>query len=217
MPPDKVIAIAVLAAALSTHAAAQDPSPRCLAESLPPLRLLESVPTECKDSPQACVESCASDSPEYCLAAAYALQATDDRARAHTFFERACAFGLANGCTNLGAGIWSADHTDEEISCAGRLFQAACSVGEHFACGMVGRLAFERARSESDYPGVRKELERACSGVGGFSCRVLASYLETGKLGPYGDEAIRELLARACESGDRDACGQPDTAEETFK
>jgi TPR repeat protein len=219
-PTLRLVAAAVLIwTALSSPSAAQETGvhAQCLAESLRSLRLINSVLTTCGEAPQDCVDTCGPDRPEYCLAAAYAFQAKDDGATARDLFKRACLLGLANACTNYAAGIWAGHSVGESLSCASRLFRAACSAGEHFACGMAGRMAFEQADSPEDYARGRKALEAACSGVGGFPCRVLAKQLETGKLGPHKSEEIEKLLARACEGGDPDACGQPATAEGTFE
>jgi hypothetical protein len=47
-------------------------------------------------------------------------------------------------------------------------------------------------------------------------CRALALHLESGELGPVDSKRIVELLARACETGDEDACGNHATAADTF-
>lgn len=192
-----------------------EPHPGCIADSLPELRQLEKVPAECNESPEDCLESCSARRPEYCLSAAYAYEARADP-KAGSLFERACRFGLANACTNYGAQLWANETADETLTCALRVFRASCSSGEHFACGMVGRMAFERAKSAEEYARVRRDLESSCSRIGGFPCRVLAMQLETGKLGPVEPGEVRQLLARGCDTGDPDACGNPKTADETF-
>jgi hypothetical protein len=124
--------------------------------------------------------------------------------------------GEANACTNYGAGIWSGEASDEELSCARRTFEKACAAKEPFACGMVGRVMLE-SMTPPAYAEGRRYLEGACGKIGGFSCRVLAMHLESGKLGEYRPEAIRTLLGRACAAGDPNACGDHATASETFE
>ena len=93
--------------------------------------------------------------------------------------------------------------------------EKACAAKEHFACGMVGRVMLE-STDPPQYVEGRKYLEAACEKLGGFSCRVLAKHLESGKLGDYPPERVRTLLGRACAGGDPDACGEPRNATETF-
>jgi hypothetical protein len=81
---------------------------------------------------------------------------------------------------------------------------------------MIGRLMLEDTTPPPFAEG-RKYLEAACDDVGGFPCRVLAMHLESGKLGDYRPELVHTLLARACEGGDANACGEPATALGTFQ
>ena len=147
---------------------------------------------------------------------AYAVEKDPaNKAEATRFYKRACQLGEANACTNYAATIWANDHTDEQLTCARRMFEKACSAGEPFACGMVGRLMIEDT-TPPQFAEARKYLEGACDKVSGFPCRVLAKHLESGKLGQYEPGQIQSLLARACAAGDPDACGEPATASETF-
>jgi TPR repeat protein len=146
-----------------------------------------------------------------CLALAYAAARRDAR----RLYGQACVLGAAIGCTNYAATIWAGQASDAQLACARRTFEKACSVNEPFGCGMVGRLMLESTDSPS-YAEGRRYLEKSCDRVGGFSCRVLAKHLESGKLGPYRPEAMPALLTRACATGDRDACGEHATAAETF-
>jgi hypothetical protein len=114
-----------------------------------------------------------------------------------------------NASTVMAARAWCAH-------CTRRIFAKSCAVKEKFACGMVGRMLYESAKTPDDYARVRANLEQSCTAVKGFPCRVLAKYLEDGKLGIYEPGQIFELLARACEGGDKNACGSPATANETF-
>lgn len=188
----------------------------CLADSIGALRLRSTLP-ECTKRRWLCEARCWLGFGEFCLTLGYAAQTAEapDQDRAFPLYRRACVLGEANACTNYAATIWSHKHTDEELACAQRIFDKACAVKEPFACGMVGRLMLEAdtpAYSES-----RKYLERACDQVGGFPCRVLAKHLESGDLGEYQPGLIGTLLKRACAGGDPDACGEHQTAEETFR
>ena len=174
-----------------------EPRPACPADNLPALRQIETVPTACRTEPDRCTDRCSDEEPGYCLAAGYAAQGNGDDATAADYYERACRAGLANGCTNLGATRWSTSTSADDIDCAASLFSAACRSDEHFACGMLGRLDFANARTDKDLAAVRTKLDTLCDEVGGFSCRILAWYLERGELGDY-EPARIATAARAC-------------------
>lgn len=202
-------------ASCSKEAVTGDSGEVCLADAL---RTLERTPTvpSCESNDWLCRAKCRVGSAPSCLGVAYALQ--KDRAseaEATRFYKRACLLGEANACTNYAASIWGNDHTDEQLTCARRMFEKACAAGEPFACGMVGRLMLEDT-TPPQLAEARRYLEGACENVSGFPCRVLAMHLETGKLGKYEPGLIRTLLAQACAAGDPDACGEPVTAGDTF-
>jgi TPR repeat protein len=190
--------------------------PSCIADSLGTLRLLPSVP-DCAIGDWVCRAKCEFGDGASCLGLAYSAgrdSKTQDKAR--DLYRRACLLGEGNACTNYAASVWIRDTSDEQLACARRTFQRACSAKEPFACGMVGRVMLE-SMTPPLYSEGRHHLEQACDEVGGFSCRVLAMHLESGKLGEYQPELIHNLLSRACEGGDPDACGTHATASETFR
>jgi hypothetical protein len=148
---------------------------------------------------------------------AYASESDPKEAgEAPQLYHRACLLGAAIACTNYAAGIWAADHTDDQLECVRRTFERACAAKEPFACGMVGRVMLESTNPPLLAEG-RTYLEAACDELSGFPCRVLAKHLESGKLGDYEPALIGTLLARACAGGDPDACGEPATASGTFR
>ena len=161
-------------------------------------------------------QRCKTGDERSCIGLGYAANASgaDDEARG--FYEKACRLGAANGCTNYAATVWAGKSTDSELTCARRTFERACTAKEPFACGMVGRIMIESTTPPA-YANGRRYLSAACDELGGFSCRVLARHLESGKLGDYPPEQVPTLLKRACATGDPDACGNHTTAEETFK
>ena len=175
-----------------------------------------SIPSCAAEDVVLCRVNClAAGNSASCLGLAYEAQKNGEEDKADRMFRRACLHGEANGCTNYAAGIWAGKHTKSELACAGRVFEKACGAKEPFACGMVGRFMIENkppALAEG-----RRYLEQACRDVGGFPCRVLARYLESGKLGAYEPGAIGALLRKACADGDPDACGDPATAADTFR
>lgn len=187
----------------------------CLADAPVALRLISTVP-ECGSGDLLCRVECRLGRAEACLAVAYSLDKEgSETGEAARLYRRACVLGVANGCTNHAAGIWGGNASDADLACARRTFEKACAVGEPFACGMVGRVMIESTTPPA-YAEGRRYLEGACARVGGFSCRVLARHLESGKLGDYPPGAIRDLLRRACDGGDPNGCGDPATALETF-
>lgn len=187
----------------------------CIADSLGALRHLPSVPT-CATGDWLCRVKCQFGDGASCLGLAYSAEKDSkmqDEVRG--LYLRACVLGEANACTNYTASIWVENSTDEKLECVRRTFERACSAKEPFACGMVGRVMLES--TTPPYAEGHRYLETACDQVGGFSCRVLAKHLESGKLGKYQPELIRSLLSRACAGGDPDACGTHATASETFQ
>ena len=194
-----------------------DAVPTCIADALPRLTSLRSVP-RCAPDSSSCRDACLAGDGASCLGSAYVAEkekATE--ADATRLFRQACLLGDANGCTNYAATIWAGEHADDQMACARRIFAKACEANEHFACGMLGRVAFSEATRPEDFARAGRDLEASCQKLGGFPCRVLAKHLEAGDLGSYEPERIGDLLKRACERGDPDACGEPKTAAETFK
>lgn len=197
----------------STAQESTDLSTQCVADDIDTLETLESTPN-CRHDASSCALECNLGSGSSCLGLAFAAQ-RDDEAKAEALFRRACELGVANACTNHAAGIWAGDQAKAGLNCATRLFEMACAAREHFACGMVGRVMLE-STDPPLYAEGRRHLRTACDEVGGFSCRVLAMHLESGNLGEYRESRITELLERACQGGDGDACGNPSSATGTF-
>jgi TPR repeat protein len=216
-----VIAMAI-AAALSVHCRSsvkREPGnggsdAACLADSVGTLRLLSSVP-QCGAGDPACRLRCRLGDASACLALGYSADLDSAPEKARDLYRRACVLGAANACTNYAASVWTGTASDEEEECARRTFEKACAAKEQFACGMVGRVMLESGGTPDDAEG-RRYLQKTCDQVGGFSCRVLARHLESGRFGQHDPASIDALLKRACAGGDVYACGSHATAEETF-
>ena len=188
----------------------------CVVDSIGTLRHLHSLPT-CTSGDWSCQVKCQFGDGASCLGLAYSAEKDSKRQdEARELYLRACVLGEANACTNYAAKIWVEKSSDEKLACARRIFEKSCTAEEPFACGMVGRVMLE-STTPPPYAEGPRYLETACGQVGGFSCRVLAKHLESGKLGEYRPELIRSLLGRACAGGDPDACGTHATASETFQ
>ena len=188
----------------------------CAPDSVGTVRQLPTVPV-CTTDDWMCSVKCRVGDAGSCLAMAYATEKeSKDETEADRLYRRACLLGAANACTNYAARIWAGQPSEGQLACARRTFEKACTAKEPFACGMVGRVMLESTNPPA-YAEGRRYLEEACEEVGGFACRVLAKHLESGKLGDYGPDRVRALLARACAGGDPNACGDPRTASETFR
>lgn len=212
-----VAALAVLLLAGCGQGGTQDAVPleqRCLGDTVGTLRLLETVPS-CNAGDLLCRMKCLAGDAGSCLGMAYTAEKNRDT-EAGSLYHRSCTLGAANACTNYAAHVWAGEHSDQQLACARRTFEKACAAKEPYACGMVGRLMLG-ATAPVPYEEGRRYLEASCETLGGFPCRVLARYLESGKLGTYPPERIRALLARACSGGDTNACGNPKSAAETFE
>jgi len=194
------------------------PATGCLADILGKLQREAPRPAACpeKNDEGSCARACDGGDAVACYLRGSALQ--DDHAprdQSTEMYRRSCAFGLAIGCTNYAADLWHED--DDAWECARRIFEKACAADEPWGCGMFGRMVInaDAAGSVGRKQG-RAILERACDEVGGFACRALALEFENGTLGAYKRPRIKKLLARACETGDDDACGAPKTVAATF-
>jgi TPR repeat protein len=208
-----VVAVVLLA---TTCSPAPKTKQTCIADSIGTLKNDATVPN-CAERPWLCRLNCVVEDGASCAGLAYHLEGKPEtEAEALRFYRRACLLGVASGCTNYAATIWSANRTGPELPCVQRTFEKACAAKDPFACGMVGRLMLESAPSP-DFAAGRKYLEQACNNVSGFPCRVLAKHLETGKLGEYDPQLIRTLLTEACNGGDPGGCGNPRSAAATFR
>jgi hypothetical protein len=214
-----VLAVIGMAAGCKQSVSDDDPlasDELCIADSIGTLRILPNLP-ECHSEDASCRDACFAGDAASCLSRAYSLEKVSSmKNEALLLFRRSCNLGAAIGCTNYAASIWAEPHTNIQLMCARRIFEKACTAKEPFACGMVGRLILEDPMAPNQSSEGRRYLEAACDEFNGFPCRVLAKHLESGKLGGYDPKLIRTLLNRACAGGDRDGCGEPATAAETF-
>ena len=191
----------------------------CIADRVSDLRVVEDPRRSgCEPENQSCLHRCiAGKDASSCFNRALELQRVEGgEAEARTLFKRGCELGDSISCVNYGAGLWAEASDDETLRCAERLFRKTCQAGEQLGCAMRGRAMADLAKDEADFARVRDYLEQTCEEAKGFACRVLAYHYELGDFGEYDAAIIQTLLARACEGGDSDACGEPKTADETF-
>jgi len=124
-----------------------------------------------------------------------------DQRRAQTLWEDACAQGDAPSCTTLAHLVAKQGAADPRVL---TLLAMGCHRGDPTACG-------EYATSMSNHPStpaqkstVASYLERACKGGVGRACRTLLDSERSEKEITPARE--RELLDRACEGHDAEAC-----------
>jgi len=182
------------------------------------LRLDGARRKDCTAENLECRDACMAGDADACLGRAYQIEREESESgEAAVLYNRACQLGLAVACTNYGATLWIDASSADAIDCSRRIFEKTCSAKERFGCGMLGRMLVEHGNGPEDVKHGQAGLERSCEQLKGFPCRVLAKHLESGVMGPYAPDRIKTLLARACDGGDEDACGEHRTADETFK
>ncbi|MEM9602620.1 MAG: hypothetical protein AAGA11_07140 [Pseudomonadota bacterium] len=77
-------------------------------------------------------------------------------------------------------------------------------------------MVLDDAATQQDIDAGYTHLVDACARLRGFPCRVLAKHIESGDFGSPDPARVARLLEQACEGGDTDGCGRPETAIETF-
>jgi hypothetical protein len=144
-------------------------------------------------------------------------EARAPREESRARFLRACHQGLALACTNWGASYWANGFDDVgSRQCVTQVFEKTCAAKDRFGCSMASRLLIELPRDRADVARGRSLLQDACNSYKGPPCRFLAYYMEQGRFGKPDRAEIVALMARACEGGDRGACGAHATVAETF-
>jgi hypothetical protein len=188
-------------------------TPACLADALGPLR--HEIPDFTCGNANTCDRSCAAGDPSGCFTRATQSQGTGDHAKALDDFALACKLGLALGCTNYAATIWTLEKPGATRACVRMLFDRACGARDPWGCGMLGRMLATYAKTESERSVARAHFDRVCNDVAGVTCRMYAYHLELGQLGTVDPATPKALLLRACDTGDHEAC-DVETASETF-
>jgi len=214
-----LLLIALLAACgrEKSRQAPEPPTEKCFADEIGALRGTWNVPAACKESDAACRELCVNGDADACFFVSTENTTTgkDDPKDAPIYFERACRLGLAIGCTNWGAYQLfgrqdpdSADHTPRPSRrCLYRVFSKTCDVGDAFGCSMTARILVEWPRTPADLWIAFSQLSNACDKFDGPPCRFLAYYLDRGDFGAADPAYVKDLLKRACDGGDDEACG----------
>jgi len=133
----------------------------------------------------------------------------DDDPRALPYYQKACDYGVMEGCTLLGACYWTGTCGAKQDTHRGReLYEHACDGGDYSACGQLG-LCLEvggcgLARN-SDLAVAM--YERACSGGEMSMCNNLGVCYFKGQCGLSKDDGRAAVLyQKACKGGDSGAC-----------
>lgn len=110
-----------------------------------------------------CTDACEKGVAIACYEAALELQTIPKRAgEAEPLFLRACALGIASGCTNHAASLFISDSSD--LDCPIRTFRISCEVGhDPWGCAMLG-LALTKASKQfpASTEEIREILSKAC-------------------------------------------------------
>jgi uncharacterized protein len=188
----------------------------CLADSMRDMTPHWTTHPECELDEETCRKACRDGDRSSCFHLGIFVERTKTRgSEARALYKRACELGLSLGCVNYGAGMWLESNTLESNECARRIFALACDAADTMGCAMVGRLMIEQGTAQSRAQ-ARGYLEEKCKVMKGPPCRMLAWYLERGDLGDYPPARLRELMTRACEGGDVQACREWKRVDDTF-
>lgn len=119
-----------------------------------------------------------------------------------TFYERACASGIAEACHNLGVVfVEGADDVPPDPARAVAGFDRACALDFAPACGELGAALLTGTGIDADRALARVAFTRGCAGDDGPSCAAL------GESSLADDPATaRRALGRACALGVGGAC-----------
>jgi len=156
--------------------------PRQMPADVMPAREAKSGFSEgrCASTLEECLRNCRAGNAGDCYASALVLQRVKtDSPIPSALFLRACALGVASGCTNRAAAMDSG----AGIPCAVRTFAAACERDDPWACTMIGMHLVRGIGIDKDHERARQALSKSCR------------YGET-------DEACRAAKALTKEIGD---------------
>lgn len=191
------------------------PVTNCLADRMGELRAERGFNTSCLRYGPSCVDLCAKRDADGCMSYASALREQKAVSEAEPFVAKACEYGLGPACTSYSTDVLLAHRPPsvEDAACARRLFERACSVRDRIACAWQGRMMADAATTPAERDAARAHFERVCTELPGITCRFYAYHLERGQLGEHDAEAVAELMRRACQGRDVDACGHASAVE----
>jgi TPR repeat protein len=113
----------------------------------------------CKSTLEQCLRNCGAGNAGDCYASALILQSVkEDSPVPNALFLRACALGVASGCTNRAAAMDSGPG----VPCAVRTFAAACDRNDPWACTMIGMHLVRGIGIDKDHERARQLLSKSC-------------------------------------------------------
>lgn len=121
----------------------------------------------CANAIEQCLDHCRANDARECYASAIVLQKVKDGPVVQALFLKACALGIASGCTNRAASL---DHGDD-LSCSMRTYRLACDRNDPWACTMTGFHLIRGIGVAKDFDEARKALKGSCRfGDGDEAC-----------------------------------------------
>ncbi len=134
-----------------------------------------------------------------------ASSAPDPIVSAH-FFQRACAWGSAEGCNNLGVAHQTGNGVEQDYYKARGAFERACNGGSAEGCNQLGALYEHGQGVAQNFGDARRWYSAACTQGAALGCSNLGVLYVTGRgVVANRDEALR-LFDRACNSGSYVGC-----------
>jgi TPR repeat protein len=219
--PANCASLSVLAAVAES---VSDTSPRSLHVTERERKMLyerachDAAPRSCLQDVAEYEQSCAAGKGEDCFTLGltyYGLADHEDKhlpmdlARAALMFERACALGQTDACSNLGNMYSDGDQVPKDLKRAAELYEQACDHGVKEACANLGKLLENGNGIPKDVDRAAKLYEQACQHGVNAICNHLGWLYLLGQSVAKNTKLGLAALKHACESGDassNDAC-----------
>lgn len=115
----------------------------------------------CQDYLGKCVEDCQKGNPERCFTAAVTHQSLENDGHALSLFGKACALGVAVGCTNLAASLRFGDVGSG--TCNAKTFEKTCALNEPWGCAMSAVIVANGEGVPRDQQKAKNYAERTCA------------------------------------------------------
>lgn len=151
---------------------------------------------------------------EYALGLAYGDDAggtapeAGAQAEALALFDRLCARGHADSCTDTGYLYGQGLGADVDATRSAAFSARGCTLGSGMGCN---NLAVHLATGEGvarSAGAAARYYERSCTMGTGLACLNLAEMLEAGELGDPQPNRARALYRKACDLGEAEACAR---------
>lgn len=111
----------------------------------------------------ACLRKCVSGDAGACYWLAQSVQEKAEKPVSEALFQRACALGIASGCTNRAAGMLLVAQDDPSVlACTYRSFERTCALRDAWGCTMQGLQLVRGLGVERDADQALRVLQGAC-------------------------------------------------------